>query len=239
MCAHVATYHLEKPFKLFLWLKLLYSTGKFKSCPTFKKAICQLMGLKDLRTLNTNLTKLQQLGWIKYNSQTGYYLIVSFDKLKKKYALPSRFAYECSFRDLSNIHAFIGGALFTYLHRDYWRKKKKRWLEREKWRSYTAKLSFSKKSLKQAEISILGVAKIFNLSTSKVAYLKHQAAKMEYIVIKKNYKELEYPANQRAHLIKYNIIPPYTKTFNDKLYLQQIDIILPVFHLRKQHKRTT
>jgi hypothetical protein len=206
MCAHVATHHLEKPFKLFLWLKLLYSSGKFKSCPTFKKAICQLMGLKDIRTLNTNLNKLKELGWIKYNSQTGYYLIVSFDKLKKKYALPSNFAYECSFRDLSNIHAFIGGALFTYLHRDYWRKKKKRRLEREKGRTYTATLPFSKKSLKQAEISILGVAKIFNLSTSKVASLKHQAAKMEYITIQKELQRVRVSRQPKSttHQIRHH-----------------------------------
>lgn len=200
-----------------------------------------MMGFKDQRhrQLKDNIDKLKKLEWIKYNAATNYYILVSFDKIRQKHDWESRVSLPCEIEDISNIQAFIGAAVFTYLHKIFWRKVKREKSVRLKGRAYHF-LSPSFNYLNShAPIATTGIEKLFGISRSKASKLKREAFKMGYITVKKDFKELSYSDTELKLLIKYGDISPNIKHFKDQFHLQLIDLVFPNIYPKRRHKLGT
>lgn len=231
----------ELLIQLYLFLKWLYPSGKTKLSSIEFQAIAQMMGYTDSRhrQLKENIDKLKELEWIRYNSATKYYLLVSFDKLRQKYDWESRVSLPCSIEDISNIQAFVGAAIFTYLHKDFWRKVKREKSVRLKGRAYHF-LSPSFNYLNSpAPIATTGVESLFNISKSKASILKQEAFKKGYIKVKKDFEVLPHSPSDIKLMIKYGDISPNIKHFNNKFHLQLIDLVLPNIYPKRRQKLGT
>lgn len=236
MCINVAENNLEKLFRTFLFMKLLYKNGKAQFTKVEVAAISQMMGYKDVRQVSSHIDKLLRLKWLRRNSVTGYYQICSFDKLRVENDWESRASVECCLKDLTNIRAFIGGVIYTYLHKSFWRRVKKEKSVQLKGSTYHFLFPSFNFKMSYAPIAITGVNKMFNISISKASYLKREAARCGYIKLKKNYSETVVSKADLKVLTKYDDFQKNIVFHKGKYCLQLIDSILPQMPIRKRKK---
>lgn len=236
MCIWVAKHNLEKPFQLFLFLKLLYREGKTKMSPIELQAIAQLMGFADTRPVKKHLKKLEELEWIRKNERTGFYIFVGFDKLRLKHDWESRASVYVRLKEINNLFAFIGAAIFTYQHKDFWRKVKRERSVRIKGRTYhSLSPSFNFKR-HHAPIATTGIKALHGISTSKVSEMKIEAHKLGYISVRKDFEELPYTRDEINVMIKHADLPRHIRKINQKFFLQLIDLVLPNIDVKRRHK---
>ncbi len=236
---YAAKHSLVKPFRLFLLLKLVCPEGKAKFTDSEFKFLAQLLKYKDEREVKKQLQKLQQIGWIRLNQATGYYLIKSFDKIAITDNQPSRAGAICYLTDLQNISAFIGAAIYTYLYKDFQRRIKREKVVRLKGRTYhsfSPSFSASKRFL---PIATTGIKALYGISINKASILKHQAEKVGYIQVLKDFDIKELPKAQINLARKF--MPEGEKLLirDGKVCFRLIDLILPQFALRKRRKLKT
>jgi hypothetical protein len=239
MCIWVAANNLETPFQLFLLLKLLYREGKTKLTATECQALAQMMGYADLRPLENNIQKLIDLKWIRLNDDTNYYLLASFDKIRKHQDWQSRASLRCTLKEISSLQAFIGAAIYTYQHKDFWRKVKRGKSVRIKGRTYHFPSPSFNYHHSPAPVATTGIEALYSISKSKASDLKNAAAKMKYIKVFKDYKELPHTEDELKLMIKYGNFPRNIKFFDEKFHLQLIDLILPNIPIVKRHNLGT
>ena len=239
MCVFVLQNNLENPFRFYLLLKLMYTSGKLK----FNKEEIQFLAFTinvTTKTIKTYVRKLEKLKWIRLNTKTQYYLIHSIDRLRKNNDWESRASIEFYFVDIFRIRAILGAAIYGYLHKDFWRKVKRERVVQIKGCTYhTLSSSFNYKAHK-APISIIGVSKLFKIPQAKTSRLKTLAAKEGLIEVKKQYIKYDISKFHALTIKKYHPDRTRNLIYKDGIYqLQQIDLILPLFDIRRRKKLET
>lgn len=139
-----------------------------------------------------------------------------------------------------HIRAFLGAALYGYLHKDFWRKVKKEKSVEIKQSTYHFLFPSFNYKLKPAPISVNGVNAIFNISIAKASRIKSLAAAYNYIEVTKTFRELNIKKFDLQGLKEFDLIATNNIIFKDnKYYLQEIDHIVPLFNIRKRRKLET
>lgn len=236
MCVFVIQNNLENHFRFYLLLKLMYTCGKLK----FSKKEIQFLAFVinvTTRTVKSYIQKLVELKWIGLNTKTQYYLLYSFDRLRKNYDWKSRASIEIYFKDIHRIRAVLGAVLFGYLHKDFWRKVKRERVVRIKGRTYQSLSPSFNYKIREAPISIYGVRKVFNISIAKISRLKTLAYNVGLIKVEKDYVKYDIDKQHALMIKKYHPERTRNLIFKDGIYqLQQIDLILPLFDIRRRKK---
>lgn len=238
MCIWVAQHNQERTFQFYLFLKWLYKHGKTKLSPVEIKAIASMMNYADTRPVKKHIETLLELEWIKLNEKTGYYILVSIDRLRHAYDWESRASLECTLDEINNIQAFVGAAIYTYQHKDFWRKVKREKSVCLKGRTYHFLSPSFNYTNKYAPIATTGIQALYGISKSKASYLKHAALKAGHILVKKDF-DTTYADADINLLIKYCDAPRNLRKLDGKVVLQLIDLILPKIAIYKRHKLGT
>lgn len=230
--AQVCKYSSELRF--FLLLKLLYKCGKTKLNYDELSFIELIDKIKDRKTTKKHITFLQSLGWIKYNSKTGYYILNSFDKIRKENNFKVRLAFPIDFNNYFKIKAVTGAVIYGYLHKGFWRYVKREKSVKLKGITYyflSSKFNYKKK---YAPVSVIWVEKFFKIPQATASRLKNAAFKEKLIQLKKNYSK-EYVNKAMISLYcKYNDFKQNIVYHNGNYHLQLIDTIYPLFYFTKR-----
>lgn len=234
MSIWVAANNKENEFQFFLLLKLLFRHGKMELTPIEIQALQSILGLKQKKSVINLFERVIQLGWIRKNEKTGYYIIKSFDKLRIENLWESRISTLITLSDLNHLNAHIGASLYTYLHKIFWHKVRREKSVRLKGCTFHF-LSLTFNYLNQsAPIATTGVESLYNISKSKASRLKLSASKFKLIEVQKNYIKQDYSEAEIKIMIKYDLIPAYVSKYNDSFFLQSIDLITPKISLYKR-----
>lgn len=235
-CIYVAENNLEKPFRLFLLLKFLYPEGKARFDSIELAAITQTMQYADARTVKRLLKKLQELKWLRHNGKTGFYQISAFPRLRRECGWLSKAAIECRLKDVHNIEAVIGTAIFTYLHKVFWRKVGRDKVVRIKGRTFhSLSPHASSPSQKHAPIASTGVNQLYRISISKASRLKTKAHQYGWLQVQKSLVFVpEVSAAEVPLLQKYYCDSSRLIVMGGRACLQRIDLVLPLIPLRKR-----
>lgn len=239
MCIYVAQNNLEKPFQTFLHLKMQYQTGKARLSKIEMLGMCQVMGVKNIKTLKTHLNKLYSLGWIKYNKKSDYYLINSFERIRRHYDWESRASIAFNYSEIKNIFALVGGAIYTYQFYDFWRKVKREKIVRLMGRTYNfLSPSFNFRE-HHAPVATTGIEALYGISQSKASRIKRAAFRSSIILVKKDFKKLNFSRSDIKLMMKYGNLPKSVKQKKGSFYLQLIDLVLPTKRIKRRPKLTT
>lgn len=212
--------------------------GKTKLTRIDKQVISQLLDYLDQRPIERHLRKLEELAWIRENKKTGMTLILSIGKINYTGKGISRASVKCRISEISNIYGFVGAAIYSYLYFDFWRRVKSKRVVCLKGRTYHALSSSFNYRNKYAPIALLGVQKIFNLSTKKAANLKQAAREQGYIKVKKTYGQLKLTKSEKNLKMKYDYHEKERFVYVKNSYqTQEIDHILPLLDLYKRKKQ--
>ena len=227
---------MPKNLDLFFLLKLIYKQGKFKLCNE-TISFLSLVEYKGFKTIKNQIKNLEEINWIYRNKKTGYYIIKSFDRIRKENSWHVRLAFKINFSNYYKINAVTGAVIYGYLHKDFWRWVKKEKSVQLKGSTYNfPKFNFNYKD-KPAPVSIIGVNQIFDIPQSTASRLKKAARKEKLLLVKKNYseefknadaKELRGPGHMKNAV-----------TIDGKCYLQLIDTVCPLFEFSKRKSLKT
>lgn len=240
-CIYVLENNIENPFQLFLILKLLYPEGKLKFTKDEINFLALVLKVHP-KTIRANAKRLINLNWIRLNTKTTYYLINSFDRLRKNNNWKSRASIEINVNNVYNIRAILGATLYTYLHKDFWRKVKssKEKSVRIKQRTYHFLFPSFNFKLEAAPISVNGVNAIFNISQAKASRIKTIATVEKLIEVQKTYRKIQISKFDLEGLKQFTSITTNNIIFREgNYYLQEIDHIIPLIPIRKRKKLET
>lgn len=224
----------QRQLRFFLLLKLLYPSGKSKLDNQELLFIEYLDGIASRKTTLKYIERLRSLGWIKKNQKTGYYIFVSFDKIRENNEWLNRLAYTIGFHNYNKLKAVSGAVIYGYLHKDFWRKVRKKKSVQIKGCTYhflSSKFNFKKVP---APVSVYGVNEIFDISTSTASRIKNAAAKEQLISLKKNFTELNLNPIAMHKYLEYNDSKHNLVYKGGKYVLQGIDTIFPLFYFRRR-----
>ena len=228
-----------KKLRFFLLLKLLYNCGKTR---LEEDELLFIEFAEEIRCRNTSLGYIQFLrenGWLIYNEKTGYYLLKSFERIRRENNWEVNLAFQIDSSSYKNIKAATGAVIYGYLHKDFWRKLKRKKSVRLKGSTYhflSSKLNYKEKP---APVSVLGISKIFNISPSTATNLKKEALRHKLLFVHKNYSA-GIPNKKAMELcIKYQEVPNTMVFRNGLNRFQLIDTVYPLFHFKKLKKWKT
>lgn len=240
MCNWVLQNNLENPFKLFVYLKLTYPSGKIQWIEKDKQ-FAQFFLSRCEKTINNNFKKLINLGWLYYDEEFKYYRLEALDTLREERDWVIRRAYPFSYKDINIIRATLGAVLYTQLYKSYCRKHFKKH-KSNVLKSESANKSFvvSSDVKRFAEISVNGIVAIFKLSKCKASRIKNLAVKHKLIEVKKNYEKLQpNEVNVAKKGAKYRDENQNIIFKNGNYYLQHIDKIYSDLYFKKRKKLET
>nr|WP_294894748.1 hypothetical protein [uncultured Pedobacter sp.] len=183
------------------------------------------------RSLDDHISKLLELRWITYNSVTDYYLISSYKQLKLRYEWKSKLGAEIIPENLKSTNGFYGAILYARLYRNIRSKEKTGRLVSSKGGTYT-NFPVLSPSDNHKPIATTGVNKIFpEISIISASRLKNSAKACKLLSVKKNYLDLNLDAKYLPHVQK---LTNQVKIKDGRLYLQQIDTVLPFIQLKRR-----
>jgi hypothetical protein len=238
-CIYVLENNLEKPLQLFLLLKHLYPEGKLKFTKEETSLLCLILDVNK-KTIEANVKKLLELNWVRLNEKTNYYLLYSFDRIRKRECWDSRASIEFYPNDIFRVQAVLGAALYGYLHKDFWRKVKKEKNVLIKQRTYHFLFPSFNFKLEGAPVSVNGVKELFNISKAKASRIKNLAKKEKLISIEKTFQVIDISKFELEGLKQYSDAQTNSIVYrNGKYHLQGIDHIIPLFSIRKRKKLET
>ena len=224
----------QRQLRFYLLLKLLYPSGKSKLDNQDLQFIEYCDRIASRKTTLKYIEKLSSLGWIRKNQKTEYYIFMSFDKIREENEWQNRLAFPIGFDNYNNLKAVSGAIIYGYLHKDFWRKVRKKKSVQIKGCAYhflSSKFNFKKVP---APVSVYGVNAIFNISTATASRIKNAAAKEQLISLKKNYTMNSLNSEAMHKYLKYNDSKHNLVYKNGKYVLQLIDTIFPLFYFRKR-----
>ena len=224
----------QRQLRFYLLLKLLYPSGKSKLDNQELLFIGYLDKIASRKTTLKYIERLMSLGWIKKNQKTGYYIFVSFDKIRENNEWLNRLAFTIGFHNFNKLKAVSGAVIYGYLHKDFWRKVKKKKSVQIKGCTYyflSPKFDYTKAP---APVSVYGLNKIFNISTATASRIKNAAANEQLISLKKNYTVQHLNAVAMHKYLEYNDSKHNLVYKNGKYVLQLIDTIFPLFYFSKR-----
>jgi hypothetical protein len=217
----------SRELRFWLLLKLYFPEGKFINTNETLNLLQFQDNIKSQKTLKKYITKLINLNLIHFNQKINYYIISSFDKVRKRHNLTTRISYKINSSTYHKIYSVTGAVIFAYLHRDFWRKVKRDkvvTLEGVTYYSLSFKTDFRKSP---APISVYGAEKIFNIPATTLSYLKNLAANENLITVKKNFTEIPVDKLTMEKMASFYSAKKNLIFINDQYYLQLIDLISP------------
>lgn len=222
-----------KSLQFLLVLKLNFKSGKAKLSNLELILLEKIIGIKSRKTTKKHINFLLKKGFLRYNAKTGFYIIVGFDKIRRKHNWEMRLAFSITLKNQHKIKAITGAVIYAYLHKDFWRKVKGEKSLQIKGRSYhwiSTKQNFKVQS---APVSVYGIKAIFDIPIASASRLKSLAAKNKLIRVKKNYSKTTFNNFERAFYSKTNEVQNFVHKQN-KNRLQLIDTITPLFNFSKR-----
>ena len=240
MCNTVAKECLEKPFRLFIYLKLMYPSGKTE-WDNQEKQFAAFILCNHVKTIENNFKRLLELGWLDYDEEYKYWRIHSFDRIREDNYWGQRRAYCFKYQDLCNVQATLGAIIYTQAYKSYCRKYYKR--KSNVLRKRSADKSFTPScdtNRPFAQVSVIIINKFYGISINKAVRLKQKAEKHDLIIVKKQYyalaKDQVYAAKKSNHLRDEPMNIVYR---NGKNYIQLIDRIYSDLYFKKRKKLET
>lgn len=239
MCNWVVQNNKENPFRLFVYLKLNYPSGKI-SWNSYDIDCASLTLCKTTKTVKSNFSKLEKLEWLYYDDDYQFYRLLSLEKIRQKYNWVSRKAYPFMYKDVAHIRATLGAIIYTQPYKTYCRKHFKRSSNVLKSRSADETITFSCDIKKYAEVSVLSIKDFFGISINKAVRLKQTAERCGLIEVKKQYLKLHksqvYAAKKGN---KYRDESQNIVFVNGDYYIQQIDKIYTDLYFKRRKKIET
>ena len=116
----------QKELRFFLLLKLLYKEGKSKLDENDLLFIEYVEQIKTRTTTEKYIRLLLELGFIGLNEITGFYSLTSFDKIRMLHEWEVRLAFPIDYSSYYKTKAVTGAVIYGYLHKDFWRKVKRK-----------------------------------------------------------------------------------------------------------------
>jgi len=226
-------------FSFFLLLKLIYKNGKCRLNSNELLFIEFARIIKSRKTTKKHITFLQKIGWIKYNKRTKYYILKSFDNIRKDNYWEVRLAYPINYKNYYKIKAVTGAVIYGYLHKDFWRKVKKRksvLIMGSTYHSPSYKYNYKEQL---APVSVNGVAAIFNISKATASRLKNEALHESLIVVKKNYSKKTFNKEIIKKCLNFNDQKQTAVFYKGEYHLQLIDTVYPLFQFVKRNSLKT
>ncbi|WP_081209356.1 hypothetical protein [Salegentibacter sediminis] len=228
-----------KKLQFFLSLKLLYRCGKAKLDAG------ELLFLELTEEISSRKTTLKYIdflvdkGWLQYNAKTGYYIIKSFDRIRDENNWKIRLSFPVDFNSYRNIKAITGAIFYGYLHKDFWRKVRRKKSVQIKGSTYHFLSPHFNYKEAPAPLSVLGICNIFQVSPSTASRLKDCAVKQKLLAVEKNYGT-EVPNKKAMELcLDYNDKRNNIVFYQGNYRFQLIDTILPLFLFKKRQKLKT
>lgn len=221
----------KNELRFFLLLKLLYPEGKTKLNHGELAFIELELQLKSRKTTKKQITKLIDLGFLTFNNKTQYYIIKSFDKIRVMHHFETRLAFSIGYHNYNKLEAVTGAILYGYLHKDFWRKfKKRKSVPMEKGASHFSFLKFNTRDL-MAPVSVYGVQQIFDIPIATASRLKKAAKKAKYLKVKQNFDKISIDEAITSKRLGDNKQLRYKK---GKYYLRLVDTVCPLFYFKKR-----
>ncbi|APS40175.1 MULTISPECIES: hypothetical protein [Salegentibacter] len=228
-----------KKLQFFLSLKLIYKCGKAKLDDG------ELLFLELTEEISSRKTTLKYIdflvekGWLQYNNRTGYYIIKSFERIRSENNWKLRLSYPVDFYSYRNIKAITGAIIYGYLHKDFWRKVRRKKSVQIKGSTYHFLSPNFNYIEAPAPLSVLGICRIFQISPSTASRLKEAAEKQKLLQVKKNYGA-SVPSKKAMELcLDYNDKRNNIVFYQGNYRFQLIDTILPLFLFKKRKKLKT
>jgi len=239
MCNWVVQNNIESPFRLFVYLKLYYPSGKL-IWHNYDVDCASLTLCNVTKTIRSNFKKLEKLKWLYYDNEYEYYRLLSLDTIRENYNWVSRKACPFSSKDIAHIRASLGAIIYTQPYKTYCRKYFKRGSNVLKSRSADEPTAFSCDIKKYAEVSVLSIRNFFGITINKAVRLKQAAEKQGLIEVKKQYFKLQ--KNQVYAAKKGNEYRDESQNIvflNGDYYIQQIDKIYTDLYFKRRKKIET
>ena len=223
----------SKKLRFFILLKLIYPEGKTR----FSHTDLQFLELCENINRKTTLSYLEFLaeqGWITLNTKTGYYLIKSFDKIRKENEWNSRLAFPADYSNYQNIKAVTGAVLYSYLHKGFWRSLAKRKSVQIMGSTFNFPHTRFNYKREPAPVSVSRVHKFFDISQATASTLKNAAAKKGLLKVKKNYGSMVFNKPAMLRSLKYDEKKANIVYYNGNYHFQLIDTVCPLFYFTKR-----
>lgn len=228
-----------KKLRFFLSLKLLYRSGKARLDHGELLFLELTEGIRSRKTTLKYIKSLVEKGWLQYNAKTGYYIIKSFDRIRKENGWNVRLSFPVDFNSYMNIKAITGAILYAYLHKDFWRKVRRKKSVQIKGSTYHFLSPYFNWKETPAPISVLGACNIFNISPSTASRLKDCAFKQHLLEVRKNYGATVPNKKAMEYCLDYNDRRNNIVFQQGNYRFQLIDTILPLFLFKKRQKLKT
>jgi hypothetical protein len=228
-----------KKLQFFLSLKLIYRCGKAKLDDG------ELLFLELTEEISSRKTTLKYLGflvkkgWLQYNSRTRYYIIKSFERIREENNWETRLSFPVDFDSYRNIKAITGAIIYGYLHKDFWRKVRRKKSVQIKGSTYHFLSPHFNYREAPAPLSVLGIGNIFQISPATASRLKNSALKHKLLEVQKNYGALIPNKKAMEVCLDYNDKPNNIVFVEGGYRFQLIDTILPLFLFKKRQKLKT
>lgn len=222
----------KRELAFFLLLKLVYRNGKTRLDGTERSFLELTNQIKTRKTTKKIISKLLDLNFLSYNPKTQYYILRSFDKIRKLLNLESRLAFPIGYYNYQKLDAVTGAVIYGYLHKDFWRKVKRE--KSVQIKGSTCNFQSATFNFKNhfAPVSVYGVQQIFDIPIATASRLKTAAKKEKYIKVKHNFEQITI---DEAVILKYNRLKKAELRFRKgKYYLQSIDTVCPLFYFKKR-----
>lgn len=242
MFIHAQKNSFSNELKFFLLLKLMFRNGKLRFTNEELNFIEFVEQIKDRKTTIKYIKLLEGMKWINYNNKTKYYILASFDKIRKQNDWFLRLAFPISYKTYYKIKAVTGAVIYGYLHKDFWRKVKRDksvQLKKSTYHFISSKFNYKQQP---APVSVIGVSHIFKISKSTASRLKKYAVEENLIKVQKNYWDEGINQEEVEFVKEYfpDEISHKNLVFQSNKYqLQLIDTIYPLFYFTKRESLET
>lgn len=229
----------QKDLCFFLFLKLTFTEGKVKLDSKRMLIIEYMLQIKCRKTTLRYIQLLLELKFLTFNERTGYYIINSFDKIRKFHDWKVRLAFPIDFSTYNKIQAVTGAVIYGYLHKDFWRKVKRKISVQIKGCTYNFPSPTFNYKKQLAPVSVIGVSKLFKISIATASRLKTAAHKEGFIKLKKNFEDIKIDVSLLVQIQKYNDLNDNIVFHKNDYRMQLIDTVYPLFYFLKRTRLKT
>jgi hypothetical protein len=222
LCQYAVTNRLSTELCIYLHMKM-QSDGHIALIKPYRESLMNRTGIRDVRTLNRKLKRLESLNWIGHKKDTALYFIRSLDTLQKMGFFSVRRSVVLNPENLKNPRAYFAAAVMGSLI-------KQQQVMRRKLEGCVRVRPFqSRASLPNVDYTCIGLnalAKILNCSKATAIRIKEECKQEGFIFVKHRFRPI---SNNGAHYKSYLKAHPELagriKPHKNKLWIQQLDEI--------------
>lgn len=224
----------QKDLCFFLFLKLTFTEGKVKLDQKGMLIIEYMLQIKCRKTTLKYIQLLLELNFLTYNERIGYYTINSFEKIRQFHDWKVRLAFPIDYSTYHKIQAVTGAVIYSYLHKDFWRKVKRKKSVTVKGITYHFPSPTFNYKKQLAPVSVIGVSKLFKISIATASRLKAAAYKEGFIKLKKNHQDINMDIPFLSLILEHSGMGNNIVYHKDDYRLQLVDTVYPLFYFIKR-----